>query len=233
MKIHSAANLVDLSSEWPDTPDNQERHRRAASRNRPKSNSQRAESVFHDNDGEREEHEESDCASSGDIKFCSRSEAICAELLKRYVPHFELRHGLTFQVPIGRDTRGNLLAVDFLVDGVLFEYHPVRLFKNRRRYGDFNNKQEYRAYTDAFHSIRRDQREFFLEAVRARLTKNYYGRRRALLDQHPTYRRMELVVATSPEEFYHLILKRFGKNAPRTVERFMAIFEELRVALPG
>jgi hypothetical protein len=44
---------------------------------------------------------------------------------------------------------------------------------------------------------------------------------------------MELVVATSPEEFYHLILKRFGKNAPRTVERFMAIFEELRVALPG
>jgi hypothetical protein len=68
--------------------------------------------------------------------------------------------------------------------------------------------------------------------MRSRLTKNYYAKRRAILDQHPMYRRMELVVATSPEEFYELILKRFGKNVPRSVERFMAIFEELRESLP-
>ncbi len=166
------------------------------------------------------------------VKFCSRSEAICAELLRRYVPHFELREGLTFQVPIGRDQRGNTLAVDFLVDGVLFEYHPARLFKNRRRFGDFMSKQEYRAYVDAYHSLSRDQREFFQDSVKARLAKNYFIKRRALLDQHPTYRRMELVVASSPEEFYVLILKRFGKNVPRSVERFMAIFDELRVSLP-
>jgi hypothetical protein len=43
---------------------------------------------------------------------------------------------------------------------------------------------------------------------------------------------MELVVATCPEEFYGLILKRFGRNVPRSVERFMAIFEELRESLP-
>jgi hypothetical protein len=43
---------------------------------------------------------------------------------------------------------------------------------------------------------------------------------------------MELVVANSPEDFYALILKRFGKNIPRSVERFMAIFEELRESLP-
>lgn len=165
------------------------------------------------------------------VAFCSRSEAICAELLQRYVPHFELKQGVTFQVAIGQDSQGNTLAVDFLVDGVLFEYHPVRFFKNRRRCGDFNNKHEYRAYTDICHSLRSDQREFFQTAMRARLTRHYYAKRRAILDQHPMYRRMELVVATSPEEFYFLVLKRFGKNAPRTLERFLAIFEELRESL--
>ncbi len=167
-----------------------------------------------------------------DVEFCSRSEAICAELLRRHVPHFTLQQGVTFQVAIGRDSHGNTLAVDFLVDGVLFEYHPVRLFKNKRRCGDFNSKREYRAYTDICHSLGAEQREFFQAAMRARLTDNYYHKRRALLDQHPVYRRMELVVATTPEEFYHLVLRRFGKNVPRTVERFMAIFEELRESLP-
>jgi hypothetical protein len=68
--------------------------------------------------------------------------------------------------------------------------------------------------------------------MRARLTDNYYHKRRALLDQHPVFRRMELVVATTPEEFYYLVLRRFGKNVPRTVELFLAIFEDLRESLP-
>lgn len=168
-----------------------------------------------------------------DVDFCSRSEAICAELLKRYVPHFELREGITFQVAIGIDGQGNKFSVDFVVDGVFFEYHPVRLFKNRRRCGDFKSKREYRDYTNICHSLRGDQRDFFQHAMRARLAQNYYAKRRALLDQHPLYRRMELVVATCPEEFYFLILKRFGHDVPRTVERFRAIFEELQENLPG
>lgn len=166
------------------------------------------------------------------VAFCSRSEAICAELLLRYVPNFELREGLTFQVAVGKDSQGNVLAVDFLVDGVLFEYHPARLFKSRRRCGDFNSKREYRAYAGICHSLKGEQREFFQAAMRSRLARSYYAKRRALLDQHPMYRRMELVVATTPEEFYYLILKRFGKNVPRSVERFVAIFEELRESLP-
>lgn len=168
-----------------------------------------------------------------DIEFCSRSEAICAELLRRFIPHFRLQPGVTFQVAIGRDAHGNTLAVDFLVDGVLFEYHPVRFFKNKRRCGDFNSKREYRAYTDICHSLGAEQREFFQHAMRARLADNYYHKRRALLDQHPVYRRMELVVATSPEEFYILILRRFGRNVPPTVERFLDVFEELRESLPS
>jgi hypothetical protein len=235
LKIHTAANVLDLDSQQLDSSSSYPEHsehnqRRKRSRG---SAGQRAHADAYELRDVREKDEAIDYISPATgVKFCSRSEAICAELLKRYVPHFELQEGLTFQVPIGRDQRGNVLAVDFLVDGVLFEYHPVRLFKNRRRFGDFLNKQEYRSYADAYHSLSRDKREFFQDSVKARLAKNYFIKRRALLDQHPTYRRMELIVATTPEEFFTLVLKRFGKNVPRSVERFMAIFEELRVSLP-
>ncbi len=235
MKIHTAANALDLDLQQIDSSSPDSEHSRHKQRRK---RGQREADRSHERDAYelRDINSTEDCVDyispATGVKFCSRSEAICAELLRRYVPHFHLQEGLTFQVPIGRDQRGNVLAVDFLVDGVLFEYHPVRLFKNRRRFGDFLSKQEYRAYADVCHSLSRDQREFFQDSVRARLAKNYFTKRRALLDQHPTYRRMELIVATSPEEFYVLVLKRFGKNVPRTVERFMAIFDELRVSLP-
>ena len=182
-----------------------------------------------------EEYETIDIQLSGapaTASFCSRSEAICAELLSQFVPHFRLEEGVTFQVPIGIDDRGNMLSVDFFVDGVLFEYHPARFFKNKKGYGDFGSKDEYKAYARLFHSVAKSERDFVSDAVRARLKDNYYKRRRALLDQHPLYRRTELVVATSPEEFYYLIICRFGRNVPKSVERFLEMFEELRETLP-
>jgi hypothetical protein len=235
LKIHTAANVLDLDPQHFESSSSHSEYSEHKQRRKKIKGSvgQRARADAYELRDVREQDESIDYISPATgVKFCSRSEAICAELLNRYVPHFELREGLTFQVPIGRDQRGNVLAVDFLVDGVLFEYHPVRLFKNRRRFGDFLNKQEYRSYAEAFHSLSRDQRDFFQESVRARLAKNYFAKRRALLDQHPTYRRIELIVATTPEEFFTLVLKRFGRNVPRSVERFMAIFEELRVTLP-
>ncbi len=166
------------------------------------------------------------------VKYCSRSEAICAALLQQFVPHFDVRQGVTFQVPIGEDRNGNTIAVDFLVDGVLFEYHPVRFFQSRKRFGDFSSREEYRSYAKVFHALNAEKRAFFHEAMRARLTLNYYNRRRAILDQHPLFRRTELIVATSPEEFYERIIKRFGKGYPKTLERFLKMFEELMQTLP-
>ncbi len=164
--------------------------------------------------------------------FCSRSEAICAELLERFVPNFRVIEGVTFQVPISIDDRGNVLAVDFFVDGVFLEYHPARFFKNKKGYGDFSTKEEYKAYTRLFHSLGKNERDFIHAAVRARLKDNYYKRRRAILDRHPVYRRAELVVATSPEELYYLVICRFGSQPPKSVERFLQLFEELRETLP-
>ncbi len=237
MKNYSAANLVDSQPDYTGSDSYGESVReieieppfaRPTKRKKDSKTSPGRGSQSQQRDNRSSETE----VYEADVEFCSRSEAICAELLQQFVPHFTLQAGVTFQVAIGSDCHGNTLAVDFLVDGVLFEYHPVRLFKNRRRCGDFNSKREYRAYTDICHSLGAEQREFFQTAMRARLTDNYYHKRRSLLDQHPVFRRMELVVATTPEEFYYLVLRRFGKNVPRTVERFLAIFEELRVSLP-
>jgi hypothetical protein len=62
---------------------------------------------------------------------------------------------------------------------------------------------------------------------------NYFNRRRSLLDQHPLFRRTELIVATTPEEFYERIIKRFGKHYPKSSERFLSLFEELMKTLPS
>ena len=240
MKLHSASCLHNNAPEWSESsphhhdPEDTQSYGKRQKNKSPHKNTGTLQGsglpIEVMDDSELDEHP-NDLPTST-IRFCSRSEAICAEMLLRYVPHFELRDGVTFQVAIGKDSQGNTLAVDFLVDGVLFEYHPVRLFKNRRRCGDFNSKREYRAYSDMCHSLKGEQREFFQSMMRARLARNYYAKRRAVLDQHPMYRRMELVVATSPEEFYFLVLKRFGRNIPRSVERFLAIFDELRESLP-
>jgi hypothetical protein len=165
-------------------------------------------------------------------EFCSRSEAICAELLRRFVPAFELRKGLTFQVAIGSDGRGNTYSVDFLVDGVLLEYHPVRFYRNKKGFGDFRDSEEYRSYTRAIHALKGESRRFFHDAMEMRLKENYFKRRRALLDQHPLFRRMELVVATSPEDLYSLVIKRFGQNYPSSVDAFKRLFDEINRSLP-
>ncbi len=231
LKFYSAAHLSDVSSDC------------LAGVDRPRSKKQekhpKKEASYKESRGvkpsKRVYKEFLSYPNNGDSpipQFCSRSEAICAEILCRYVPHFTLQEGRTFQVEIGRDECGNTLAVDFLVDGVLFEYHPVRFFKNKRRCGDFASKREYRSYTTILHSLRGDQKEFFQTAMRARLTENYYAKRRAQLDAHPLYRRMELVVATSPEEFYELIIKRFGRDIPPSTASFLQIFEMLKRELP-
>lgn len=165
-------------------------------------------------------------------QFCSRSEAICAELLRRFVPHFELQPGVTFQVPIGVDGKGNSLVADFLVDGVIFEYHPMRFYKSRNRCGDFFDSEEYRTYTKVFHSLDRDRREFFHRVMKDRLAANYINKRRKILDKNPLFRRTELIVASSPEELYERVITRFGSNYPRSLERFVKLFNELQQTLP-
>ena len=164
-------------------------------------------------------------------EFCSRSEAICAELFRRFVPHYYLEPGITFQIGIGKDSRGNTLSVDFLVDGVLVEYHAARFFQNKKKCGDFKDRYEYLTYVKTLHSLQGERRELFQEIMRTKLLDNYYQRRRAMLDEHPMFRRTELIVVGTPEELYNKVIKRFGKGFPPRVESFKKLFLELQETL--
>jgi len=143
------------------------------------------------------------------IGFCSLSEAVCATLLELYVPGFRVIEGETFQVDVGQGR-----SVDFRVQGVMCEYHGVRFRPDRRRWGDFSGEAEYRAFTRelkrASHSVER--RAMVIEETRRRLASRYYERRRAVLDEHPVFSGVELVVATTVDEFYERIITRFNPH---------------------
>jgi hypothetical protein len=171
-------------------------------------------------------------AKSSEARFCSRSERVCATLLQRYIPRFRLEEGISFQVPIGTDRQGNTLAVDFLVDGVLVEYHPLRFQRDRRRCGDFTDSDDHALFRKILHVLSGARREFFCRAVNRQLADGYYARRRALLDLHPLFRRTELIVVTDPSELYRKVIARFGRGYPESEQVFVSDFLNL-LSLPS
>jgi hypothetical protein len=160
-------------------------------------------------------------------EFCSRSEAVCSALMEHYIPGYTAKPGETFQIPVSKDAHGNVQAIDFMVEGILFEYHPVRFWRKKRRFGDFAGKEEYRFYNKVFHSLKNEARNFFQGVMRQKLIENYFRKRRGLLDANKLYRRVELIVADSAGDFYSKVIRRFGVNVPGEGE-FLDIFEKLR-----
>jgi hypothetical protein len=141
------------------------------------------------------------------IGFCSISEAVCATMLELYVPGYQVVIGKTFQIDVGSGR-----TVDFLIHGVLCEYHGVRLVPDRRRFGDFRDRDEYHAYARELHRLRGNEyrRQRHIDETKAKLAQNYFERRRRMLDDHPEYGVLELVVATSIDEFYERVVMRFN-----------------------
>ncbi len=155
------------------------------------------------------------------VGYSSLSEAACGALLELYIPGFRVVEGETYQIPIGKGR-----SVDFLIDGVLFEYHPPRLIAERRGCGDFPNHRAYEQFRRTFNRVRYDKRrrETLLAATVAELGEHYYHRRRAMLDEHPIYKDCELVVATGIQEFYQRVIQRFGLESSVSPEHFSTLF---------
>lgn len=141
------------------------------------------------------------------IGFCSISEAVCATMLELYVPGYQIVIGQTFQIDVGAGR-----TVDFMINGVLCEYHGVRLVPDRRRYGDFRDRHEYHAYARELHRLGGNgyRRRRHIEETKAKLAQHYFERRRQILDDHPEYAERELIVATSTDEFYERVVMRFN-----------------------
>ncbi|MBX7136348.1 MAG: hypothetical protein K1X83_00085 [Oligoflexia bacterium] len=161
--------------------------------------------------------------------YASRSEAACGELLRRYIPNFEIIDGKTQQIAIGRSERGHMRMVDFQIDNVLIEFHPPRFWRQTNKYGDFRDAKEYFAYRRTLKALRSPaaRRSFKARTVQM-LSARYTAKRRAQIDQCPEHRGKELIVVHNAEQFYELVLKRWGRP---TLPSCLEISEEFKQLL--
>lgn len=136
------------------------------------------------------------------IRFASRSEYACGVMLEKYVPDFELQNGLTFQVGVGHNK-----TVDFYVNGVFVEYHPINISH------EFDNRAALRKLFDALQNVKQHTREAVINAVKDELAEKYYRRRKFLVTM-AAGKSAELIVSVSPKDFYRDVIKRFGVNIP-------------------
>ncbi|NDC36565.1 MAG: hypothetical protein EBZ48_00760 [Proteobacteria bacterium] len=152
--------------------------------------------------------------------FCSRSEAACATLMKKYLG-FACLEGETFQVPMGHGSTGQIRHFDFLVFDTVLEFHPFHPPKDP-------------LYWRLLRRLPPGQRDQLRRVWSHNDEVHYYDTRRAQLNQCPHLRRKELIVARSPEDFYEKVIVRFMREkhlAPfRRIperEQFLREFREI------
>jgi hypothetical protein len=147
--------------------------------------------------------------------YDSMEEAVASACLTEFLSDFEIRPGLNHQVNIGRG------RVDFIIDDCVVEYHPIKAFWSKDRGGDFKTREEYVRYIELRDSpgLSDARKRLFVDETKARLEQEYKQDRRALIDSDDSFRGKELIVATSKEEFFHSVVKRFAET-PITLARF-------------
>lgn len=141
------------------------------------------------------------------IGYCSLSEAVFGVMLEYYIPGFDIVPGRTFQIPLGKGR-----SCDFLINGILVEYHEVRLKPSRGRYGDFSDESDLREYQNRARRLKykHKKRRALDRITRQRLTLRYIERRLRHISECRHHSDRELIVATSREDFYDQVLTRFA-----------------------
>lgn len=163
------------------------------------------------------------------VHYCSRSEAACGALMERFIPGFLVKEGETFQVELGKSLRGRAFQADFMVNGVIVEYHPPRFYREGNRFGDFDNAREYFEYQKHMRSLHTsEQKARFKEHVRDELADKYHHRRRVIIDRNAELRGSELIVATTAEDFFQKVITRFAKGALPSEEQFAEMFRKIQ-----
>jgi hypothetical protein len=159
------------------------------------------------------------------IRFHSRSEAACAALMERFVPGYQAIEGKTYEIPVGANKYGHMRTIDFLVGDVLVEFHPVRMWRSGRHFGDFQSRDEWHEFLNEYRRCpRRERSEFKAETMRM-LEENYTERRRRAIYENPEFRGKELLVATTPTDFYEKVICRFSPKPP-PLGLFLTLFQE-------
>jgi hypothetical protein len=148
------------------------------------------------------------------IRFHSRSEAACAALMELFIPGYRTIEGVTYEVPVGTDAYGQTLRVDFRHDDTLIEFHPVRLWRSHRRYGEFPSPKEWREFNRQYHNCPREELSELIRKTLHDLTQHYYRKKLGVIRANPELAHTELVVATNATEFYEKVICRFSPEPP-------------------
>ncbi len=154
--------------------------------------------------------------------FESKSEAACAALLEKYVPGFKVEVGKTFQIQTGDNGRSR---IDFKLGNILIEYHPTNLIH------EFGGPTAYRKWERSLWRLSAEERAMRISEKVQSIGHRYELHRKELIDGDPKLRNCELLVAHSPEEFYHKVIKRFGRNVPdedTVVDQFFDVIRDVR-----
>lgn len=152
------------------------------------------------------------------LQFSSRAEYACAVLLEKYVPGWRCEYSKTYQVSIGFGR-----SCDFKVHDVFVEYHVVVFAR------EFDDKIAFRKFDNAMSKCGPYWRHEIKDALFCEFLERYFRKRKFCIEANPDTRGSELVLAHSPQTFYHQVLKRWGENVPGLKE-IQAEFAKLQRA---
>lgn len=156
------------------------------------------------------------------LEFDSVEEAAYAVMIERYCGE-ELQSGRNYQIRAGKN------QFDFKIRDTIVECHPVLAFKTKSGLGDFRSSEEYDRYKKLRDdpNLTVDLKKQFIEETKHLLAEQYRKDREAVKRAHPEFARSELLVVTTPLEFYHMVLKRFADSVSEipSQHKFVSEFE--------
>jgi len=141
--------------------------------------------------------------------YDSQSEATTGVLMEKYIPGYKVIEHKTFQMNTEIPK-----TIDFLVNGTFIEWHPILAFKGKKNLGDITSKEEADSYKRIKNSLAYKEKKEFKREYKQVLAMNYFNSRQEAINQSPTYKGSELILAQTPEELYDSVITRFGTNYP-------------------
>ena len=161
------------------------------------------------------------------VDFSSASEATCAILFEKYISGFMIEPGKNYQIQIGISLRGNPLYADFEIAGAIVEFHPPRLWRPGRPYGDFKSRKEHREYRRQMRQADPVDRKSIKERTVKKLGDQYSQTRRRILDETPELKAKALIVAFNEGDLYDKVIARYGFDIPAKKD-FLKEFARVR-----
>ena len=136
------------------------------------------------------------------IRYASRSEEALARLFEKYIPGWQCREGVTFQIPIGNKT------IDFEVGGDLVEYHPIMI--NR----ELKSSRANSLFRSMYKRLSRFEREQLVELLTNELGAQYEHRRGQIVALSEQHRGKDLIVCVTLWDVYRDVIRRHSPEPP-------------------